>query len=49
MTEKLYLVCSSCGEAFDVMFYAKQHEESCKEEYDSERVEYELLPESEAM
>jgi ribosomal protein L31 len=47
MEEKLFLVCDSCGEAFDEMTTAKDHEVTCEAESDN-RIEYSILPESEA-
>lgn len=47
MADLLMLVCDNCGEAFDTMVTAKDHEGymvRCSEE-----PTYQLLPESEAM
>lgn len=40
--EKLYLVCTTCGEAFDALEPAREHELQCE-------CVYTILPESEAM
>ena len=45
MEEKLFLVCSACGEVFDTLETAKAHEESCESEYS---MCYDIVPESEA-
>lgn len=42
--EKWYVVCETCGEAFDEIGYAKAHELSC-----DTNTSYEVKPESEAL
>lgn len=48
MEEKLFLVCASCGEAFDELTFAKAHENNCEEFPTLGIFVYEVLPESEA-
>lgn len=47
--ERLFLVCTECGEAFSDMIAAKDHEEkNCSYEYDEEGGSYLIRPESQA-
>lgn len=46
--ETLYVVCLGCGEAFDDLVIAKQHEADSKDPSCTSEG-YEILPESEAM
>lgn len=48
--EKLYLVCGYCGEAFDDIAAAKEHERTADDDENDNCFApvYEILPESEA-
>ena len=48
MEEKLFLVCSACGEVFDTLETAKAHESECEEFLPDEACSYLIRTESEA-